>query len=129
MRRKIAGFTNVEFEGVISGQDVKTTIYELPLLFHAQGLDTFLLKKMGIESRHADLREWTEVVRKYREPKRRVRVGVVGDVRQDLSRSPEAPQSGCAGSIRCWVFSRARLTLLVIWTTVVFPMRALSLSF
>jgi CTP synthase len=78
MRRKIAGFTNVEFEGVISGHDAKTTIYELPLLYHAQGFDTFLLKKMGIESRHADLREWTEVVRKYREPKRRVSVGVVG---------------------------------------------------
>jgi CTP synthase len=78
MRRKIAGFTNVEFEGVISGHDAKTTIYELPLLYHSQGFDTFLLKKMGIESRHADLREWIEVVRKYREPKRRVRVGVVG---------------------------------------------------
>ena len=78
MRRKIASFTNVEFEGVISGHDAKTTIYEFPLLYHAQGFDTFLLKKMGIESRHADLREWKEVVRKYREPKRRVRIGVVG---------------------------------------------------
>ncbi len=78
MRRKIASFTNVEFEGVISGHDAKTTIYELPLLYHSQGFDTFLLKKMGIESRHADLREWMEVVRKYREPKRKVRVGVVG---------------------------------------------------
>jgi CTP synthase len=78
MRRKIASFTNVEFEGVISGHDAKDTIYELPLLYHSQGFDTFLLKKMGIESRHADLREWIEVVRKYREPKRRVRIGVVG---------------------------------------------------
>jgi CTP synthase len=78
MRRKIASFTNVEFEGVISGHDAKTTIYELPLNYHAQGFDQFLLNKMGIESRHADLREWIEVVRKYREPKRRVRVGVVG---------------------------------------------------
>ena len=75
MRRKIAGFTNVEFEGVISGHDARTTIYELLSLYHSQGFDTFLLKKMGIESRHADLREWTEVVRKYREPRRRVRVG------------------------------------------------------
>jgi len=78
MRRKIASFTNVEFEGVVSGYDAKTTIYELPLVYHAQGLDQFLLKKMGIESRHADLREWIEVVRKYREPKKHVRIGVVG---------------------------------------------------
>jgi CTP synthase len=78
VKRKLSGFTNVEFEGVISGYDVKSTIYEMPLLFHEQGLDTFLLKKMGIESRHADLSAWTEVVRKYKEPKARVRIGVVG---------------------------------------------------
>ncbi|MGO8693639.1 MAG: CTP synthase [Rectinemataceae bacterium] len=78
MRRKIAGFTNVEFEGVISAHDVKTTIYEIPLVFHEQGLDTFLLKKMNVESRHADLRAWQEVVRKFAEPKHRVRIGVVG---------------------------------------------------
>jgi CTP synthase len=78
IRRKIAGFTNVDLEGVVSGHDVKTTVYEIPLVYHAQGFDQFLLKRMGIESRHADLRDWKEVVRKYREPKRRVRVGVVG---------------------------------------------------
>ena len=78
MRRKIAGFTNVEFEGVVSAHDVKSTIYEIPLLFHEQGLDTFLLKKMNVESRHADLRAWQDVVRKFAEPKHRVRIGVVG---------------------------------------------------
>ncbi len=78
MRRKIAGFTNVEFEGVISGYDVSSTIYQVPLIYNEQGLDTFLLKKMNIESRHADLRPWKEVVRKVVEPKRRVKVGVVG---------------------------------------------------
>ena len=78
MRRKIAGFTNVEFEGVISGYDVPATIYQVPLIYNDQGLDTFLLRKMNIESRHADLRPWKEVVRKVAEPKRKVRVGVVG---------------------------------------------------
>jgi CTP synthase len=78
LRRKIAGFTNVEYEAVVSAHDVKTTIYEIPLVFHDQGLDTFLLKKMGIESRHADLRPWKEVVRKFQEPKSQVRIGVVG---------------------------------------------------
>jgi CTP synthase len=78
MRRKIAGFTNVELEGVVSGHDVPTTVYEIPLIYHSQGLDTFLLRKMNVESRHADLREWKEVVRKFREPKRRARIAVVG---------------------------------------------------
>ena len=78
VRRKLSGFTNVEFEGIISAHDLKPTIYEIPLLFHDQGLDAFLLKKMGIESRHADLRAWKEVVRKFKEPKVTARIGVVG---------------------------------------------------
>jgi CTP synthase len=78
VKRKLSGFTNVEFEGIISAYDVKPTIYEIPLLFHDQGLDAFLLRKMGIESRHADLRAWKEVVRKFKEPKATARIGVVG---------------------------------------------------
>ncbi|MBN2875370.1 MAG: CTP synthase, partial [Spirochaetales bacterium] len=77
LRRKLAAFTNVEYEGVISARDV-STIYEIPLVFHEQGLDQFLLSKMNVESRHADLKAWKEVVRKLVEPKRRVRIGVVG---------------------------------------------------
>jgi CTP synthase len=78
LKRKLSGFTNVEVEGIISAHDLKPTIYEIPLLFHEQGLDDFLLRKMGIESRHADLRAWKEVVRKFKEPKATVRIGVVG---------------------------------------------------
>ena len=77
LRRKLAAFTNVEYEGVISAKDAPT-IYQIPLVFHEQGLDQFLLAKMNVESRHADLRAWKEVVRKLTEPKRRVRIGVVG---------------------------------------------------
>ncbi|TFG81603.1 MAG: CTP synthase, partial [Spirochaetales bacterium] len=78
LRRKLAAFTNVEYEGIISAHNVTTSIYEIPLVFSEQGLDQFLLKKMNVESRHADLRAWKDVVRKIREPKRRVRIGVVG---------------------------------------------------
>jgi CTP synthase len=78
LKRKLAAFTNVEFEGVVSAHDVSSTIYEIPLVFSEQGLDQFLLKKMNVESRHADLRAWRDVVRRIREPKRQTRIGVVG---------------------------------------------------
>ncbi len=78
LKRKLAAFTNVEFEGVVSAHDVSTTIYEIPLVFSEQGLDQFLLKKMNVESRHADLRAWRDVVRRIREPKRQTRIGVIG---------------------------------------------------
>ncbi|MBN1242857.1 MAG: CTP synthase [Spirochaetales bacterium] len=86
IRRKISAFTNIDFEGVISAHDVADTIYEIPLVFHDQGLDVFLLRRMGVESRHADLRAWKDVVRRFREPKRRVRIAVVGKY-MDLSDS------------------------------------------
>ncbi|HWR12496.1 MAG TPA: CTP synthase [Rectinemataceae bacterium] len=77
IRRKISSFTNVEFEGVISGYDVPT-IYELPLVYHQAGIDTFILKKMNVESRHAELSAWKQVVEKVKKPASRVRIGVVG---------------------------------------------------
>jgi len=77
IRRKISSFTNVEFEGVISGYDV-STIYELPLVYFHQGIDAFILKKMNVESRHAELSAWKQVVEKVRHPASQVRIGVVG---------------------------------------------------
>ncbi len=77
LRRKLAAFTNVELEGVISARDARS-VYEIPLVFHEQGLDQFLLGRMNVESRHANLKAWKEVVRKTLEPRRRVRIAVVG---------------------------------------------------
>ena len=77
IRRKISSFTNVEFEGVISGYDVPT-IYEVPLVYYQSGIDAFILKKMNVESRHADLSAWKQVVDKVMKPASRVRIGVVG---------------------------------------------------
>ena len=77
IRRKISSFTNVEFEGVISGYDV-STIYELPLVYYQSGIDAFILKKMNVESRHAELSAWKQVVEKVKKPTARVRIGVVG---------------------------------------------------
>jgi CTP synthase len=77
VRRKISSFTNVEFEGVISGYDV-STIYEVPLTFYAQNLDSYLLRKMNVESRHAELSAWKNVVEKAKHPRANVRIGIVG---------------------------------------------------
>ena len=77
IRRKISSFTNVEFEGVISGYDVPT-IYELPLVYYQAGIDAFILKKMNVESRHAELGAWKQVVEKVKNPASHVRIGIVG---------------------------------------------------
>jgi CTP synthase len=77
-RRKIALFTNVEFDSVFSSYDVDTTIYEIPLVFHAQKLDQVALKKMGVESRHANLSPWVSMMEKFRSRRGKVRIGIAG---------------------------------------------------
>ncbi|MCX7776265.1 MAG: CTP synthase [Spirochaetaceae bacterium] len=77
VRRKISLFTNVEEEGVISGYDAPTT-YEVPLIYYRQKLDTFLLRKMNVESRHAELGKWQNVVQAVTNPSRKVKIAVVG---------------------------------------------------
>ncbi len=77
LRRKISLFTNIEEEGVISGYDAPT-IYEVPLVYFNQKLDTFLLRKMNVESRHAELSKWESVVQAFNKPNRKVKIAVVG---------------------------------------------------
>lgn len=76
-RKKIALFTNVDVEAVISAPD-KPTIYAIPQMLHEQQLDDIILHKLGIEAKAADLQAWTQVADRYLHPKHEVRVGMVG---------------------------------------------------
>ena len=78
LSRKIALFTNVEDNAVISAYDVKSTIYEIPLIYHDQKLDTIILDKLGIATADANLTEWNNVVNRIKNAKREVRIGIVG---------------------------------------------------
>lgn len=78
LRRKIALFTNVEMEAVISAYDVQTTIYEIPLVFHSQKLDEIALRKLRIDAPPADLSGWENVVSVMRDAHSSVTVAVVG---------------------------------------------------
>lgn len=60
-RAKIALFTNVEKEGVISLEDAKS-IYQIPMILHEQGLDEIVVKKLALNVKPADLSEWQHVV-------------------------------------------------------------------
>jgi CTP synthase len=77
-RKKIAGFTNVEFDAVFTGIDIDTTVYEIPLVYHEQGLDAVLLNKMNVEVRHANLKSWQSMMQRFHARKGEVRVGFVG---------------------------------------------------
>jgi CTP synthase len=75
---KIALFSNVRVEAVISAIDV-SCIYELPLHFHAEGVDELICERLNIWSRSPDLAAWHRIVDRFKKPARgTVKIGVVG---------------------------------------------------
>lgn len=76
-RNKIALFTNVEKEGVISLQDAKS-IYQIPIILHEQGLDETVIKKLNITAEQACLSEWEYVVEAQTHPDKSVQIAMVG---------------------------------------------------
>src|SRR6202041_1884744 len=77
MRNKIALFCNVEEAAVIAARDVPS-IYEVPLTFAAEGVDTLALKYLRIESKAPDLSKWRDIVRRAYNPKDEVSIAIVG---------------------------------------------------
>jgi CTP synthase len=78
VKEKIALFSNVAVEAVIGALDVGC-IYEVPLLFHAEGLDELVAERLNIWSRAPDLTTWQRIVARFKNPSRgTVRIGIVG---------------------------------------------------
>lgn len=77
-KEKIALFCNVQPEAVIEAIDVKN-IYEIPLVFHRQGLDDLIVKKLGLKRRRrVDMKPWREFVRRQSQAQKTVAIGLCG---------------------------------------------------
>lgn len=76
-RRKIALFCNVAEDAVIPALDVDT-IYRVPLSYHAEGLDTVVLKHFGMAAPEPDLSKWEEIIHRVLEPEGEVNIAIVG---------------------------------------------------
>ena len=76
-RRKIALFTNVPERAVIDCIDADS-IYRIPRMLHAQGLDDLVVERFGLEAAESDLSEWDAVVGGLDSTDRSVRIAMVG---------------------------------------------------
>ncbi|HKV09304.1 MAG TPA: CTP synthase [Thermoanaerobaculia bacterium] len=77
MKKKIALFCNVDPREVIAARDV-STIYEVPLMFCREGLDDVVLELLNLPHYDRDMSRWESLVSRVKNPKHRVRVGIVG---------------------------------------------------
>ena len=77
LKSKIALFCNVEEGAVITAKDV-ASIYEVPLVFAHEEVDTLALKYLRMETKPRDISKWEELVHRVYNPKDQVSIAIVG---------------------------------------------------
>jgi len=77
IREKIALFTNVKKEAVISAYDC-STIYEVPIVLYQQNLDTIILERLKLPELNIKLEEWQNFVNTVINPAGSVNIAIVG---------------------------------------------------
>jgi CTP synthase len=77
VKAKIAHFCNVDENAVITAKDVEC-IYEVPLVFHQEGLDERIVEKLNIWTGAPNLSKWEKIAQTFRNPRERVRIAMVG---------------------------------------------------
>ncbi|MBA3385243.1 MAG: CTP synthase, partial [Chthoniobacterales bacterium] len=77
-RQKLSMFGNVSPQAVIEARDVSHTIYEVPLMLHAEGMDELVCQLLHLDAPAADLTNWRKFVDRIINPKKQVKIAVVG---------------------------------------------------
>jgi CTP synthase len=78
LREKLALFCNVKKEAIIQSIDVDT-IYDVPLKMRDEGLDQVVLTKLQLNPKQTlDLSSWKEFLKKLKNPKNKLKIGLVG---------------------------------------------------
>ena len=77
IKNKIAAMCDVDREAVVTAADA-SSIYDIPKVLNSEGLDSYIIKKLGIECSEVDWSHWNPVLEAVHDPKHEVNVGLVG---------------------------------------------------
>ncbi len=77
IKAKISLFTNVPLEAVITARDVRN-IYEIPLLFAQEKLDSIILKELNLSIKRRRLTKWKQMLQRMKSPKDEVNIALIG---------------------------------------------------
>ena len=77
IKSKISMFTNVPLEAVITAKDVDN-IYEIPLIFAQEGLDSIILKELELPLKRRRLTQWKKMLDRMKNPKDEVNIALIG---------------------------------------------------
>ena len=76
-RRKISLFCNIPYERVIPALDA-SNIYQVPIAYHAEGLDDQVIACFGMETKAPDMAVWDNIMRRINHPESEVNIAVIG---------------------------------------------------
>jgi CTP synthase len=77
IKRKIAMFCDVDEAAVVSCPDAPS-IYDVPKVLHAEGLDAYVVRHLGLSFRDVDWKTWNDLLERVKHPKYEVTIGLVG---------------------------------------------------
>ena len=77
IKRKVAQMCDVEEEAVVSAVDA-ASIYDIPKVLHAEGLDAYVVRRLGLSFRDVDWRDWDRLLERVHHPAREVTIALVG---------------------------------------------------
>ena len=77
VKRKISLMCDVDIEAVVAAVDAPS-IYDIPKVLHAEGLDSYVVKRLALQSHDVEWGEWDRLLEKVHHPKHHIKVGLVG---------------------------------------------------
>ena len=77
LKRKIALMSDVEIDGVVAAPD-SPSIYDIPKVLHSEGLDAYVVRRLGLPFRDVDWTQWGDLLDRVHAPREVVRIALVG---------------------------------------------------
>jgi CTP synthase len=77
LKHKLSLYCDVDREAVIGAPDAPS-IYDIPKVLHAEGLDAYVVRRLGLSFRDVDWRRWDDLLERVHHPKQTITVGLVG---------------------------------------------------
>ena len=77
MKRKISLMCDVDVDGVVAAPDAPS-IYDIPRVLHREGLDAYVVRRLGMPFRDVDWTVWGDLLERVHHPKEKVRIALVG---------------------------------------------------
>jgi CTP synthase len=77
LKRKIALMSDVDIDGVVAAPDARS-IYDIPKVLHSEGLDAYVVRRLGLPFRDVDWTEWGDLLDRVHNPTALVRIALVG---------------------------------------------------